>query len=400
VLAAYLQAGQGLAAAHAAGIVHRDFKPDNVLMGDDQRVRVVDFGLARPGDAMSEVTLQSGSGSKASLPTQSFTQPWVLVGTPAYMAPEQHRCEPADARSDQFSFCVALYEGLYGQRPFRGGNVIELAHNVLTGRRQEPPRDTPVPGWVLAALLRGLSLAPAERFPDMTALLAALSADPDAARRRRWGMAGLVLACGVAAAGGGYMMVELRAREAAVCTGARERLAGVWDESVAEGVRAGLKATGVSYADDVAVHVQARIEGYAEAWVAADGDACEVHRRGEQSDALYDLRMTCLAERRTALAALVEVLSVADAAVVERAVQAVDRLPLLARCSEARALLSQSPTPEDPAVAREVEEAAARLARLRAMFEVGQYAAAQAEVVALRGTLETLGHLPTLAAAL
>ncbi len=402
VLAAYLQAGQGLAAAHAASIVHRDFKPDNVLMGDDQRVRVVDFGLARPGDAAVELTVSSPSGVSASgtFPGIELTQQGAFIGTPAYMAPEQHRREPADAQSDQFSFCVALFEGLYGWRPFRGGDAVELARNVLNGARQDPPRDTPVPGWVLAVLVRGLSSEPARRFPDMAALLAALSADPDAARRRRWGIAGIVLASGLAAAGGGYAMYELRAREAAVCTGASERLAGVWDEAVAEGVRAALTSTGVSYADDVAAHVHERLGAYADALVATEVDACEAHQRGDQSDALYDRRMTCLDERRTALGALVEVLTAADSAVVERAVQAVDRLPLLTRCSEARALLSQSPPPEDPAVAQAVEELAARLARSRAMFEVGQYASARTEVVALRGKLEALGHAPTLAAAL
>ena len=402
VLAAYLQAGQGLAAAHAASIVHRDFKPDNVLMGDDQRVRVVDFGLARPGDAAVELTVSSPSGVSASgtFPGIELTQQGAFIGTPAYMAPEQHRREPADAQSDQFSFCVALFEGLYGWRPFRGGDAVELARNVLNGARQDPPRDTPVPGWVLAVLVRGLSSEPTRRFPDMAALLAALSADPDAARRRRWGIAGIVLASGLAAAGGGYAMYELRAREAAVCTGASERLAGVWDEAVAEGVRAALTSTGVSYADDVAAHVHERLGAYADALVATEVDACEAHQRGDQSDALYDRRMTCLDERRTALGALVEVLTAADSAVVERAVQAADRLPLLARCSEARALLSQSPPPEDPAVAQAVEELAARLARSRAMFEVGQYASARTEVVELRGKLEALGHAPTLAAAL
>jgi tetratricopeptide (TPR) repeat protein len=170
--------------------------------------------------------------------------------------------------------------------------------------------------------------------------------------------------------------------------------------TVAEDVRAAITGTGVSYAADVAAHVHERLTAYADALVATEIDACEAHQRGDQSDVLYDRRMTCLDERRTALGALVEVLTVADAAVVERAVQAADRLPLLARCSEARALLSQSPPPEDPAVAQAVEELAARLARSRAMYEVGQYTPAQADVVQLRGKLEALGHAPTLAAAL
>ena len=271
---------------------------------------------------------------------------------------------------------------------------------MLNERRLDPPRDTEVPGWIAPVLVRGLSRAPERRYPTMMALLHALAADPVLARRRRWGIAGLVLASGLVAAGGGYAMYELQARDAAICAGGAARIAEVWDPAVAGTVRAALARTGVPHAEDVAARVQERLDGYAQGWVAAHARACETHRRGEQSDALYDRRMTCLDDRRTALHALVEMFATADAAVVDRAVQAADRLPLLARCGEARALLAQSPPPEDPAVAQAVEALGPRLARSWALLQVGQYKAARAEVEPLRASFEALGHAPPLAEAL
>src|ERR1041384_163083 len=133
VVELFLQAGRGLAAAHAAGLVHRDFKPANARVGREGRVRVTDFGLARPDEPVDRAT--------PSPTLTAITQTGVLVGTPAYMAPEQHLRGPIDARSDQFSFCVALYEGLYGERPFAGESQPELAAAVVAGRMREPPPD-------------------------------------------------------------------------------------------------------------------------------------------------------------------------------------------------------------------------------------------------------------------
>ena len=397
ILGAYIQAGHGLAAAHAAGIVHRDFKPDNMLMGDDGRVRVLDFGLARPDEALVEAVGVSGSSGLYAL---GLTQAGAFVGTPAYMAPEQLRREPADAQSDQFSFCVALFEALFGYRPFFGTDLAELREAVLAGRRAEPPDDTRVPGWVAQVLARGLSVAPEQRFPTMTALLAALEGRLHGGRRTRLGIAALVLGSGLAAAAGGYAVSELRATGAPSCSAGGERLVGAWDPQIAERVRVGLVGHGAAYTRDVATAVATRLGSYATAWTAAYADACAAHQRGEQSDALHDLRMACLDDRRVALRALTTVLSAADEAAVEKAVQAADRLPLLARCADASALLAQTPPPDDPTVAHAVEEIGEQLAQTRARFELGQYQAALREILPLRREAERLGYAPTLAAAL
>ena len=165
-------AGRGLAAAHAAGIVHRDFKPDNVLVGDDGRVRVTDFGVARL--AAIEATLPAGTAETE--PATSLTASGAILGTPAYMAPEQLRGEAADERSDLFSFCVTCWEALYGERPFAGRNLHELRAALAAGAVRPPPEGREVPPPLRDALRRGLQLAPGDRPASMTQLLAAIEA--------------------------------------------------------------------------------------------------------------------------------------------------------------------------------------------------------------------------------
>jgi tRNA A-37 threonylcarbamoyl transferase component Bud32 len=175
VLEILRQAGLGLAAAHQAGIIHRDFKPDNVIVGADQQVKVLDFGLARwnedeelPALAPERVAASGlDSADEANLTKTGF-----MMGTPAYMSPEQYKGKPADARSDQFSFSVALYEALYGRRPFIGKTAAQLSRAITTQAPLPPPDDTEVPEWVHRMVTRGLARAPGERFPSMDVLLA------------------------------------------------------------------------------------------------------------------------------------------------------------------------------------------------------------------------------------
>ena len=172
---AYLAAGRGLAAAHAAGIVHRDFKPDNVLVGKDGRLRVTDFGLAasRPS---------AGQPAQRSIEDINLTTSGSVLGTPAYMAPEQFTGGNVDARTDQFNFCVALYEALYGQRPFPGKTFDQLSDNVVEGNVRPAPPKSQVSGALRAIVLRGLSVKPGDRYPTMDHLLQELGRD----RARPW----------------------------------------------------------------------------------------------------------------------------------------------------------------------------------------------------------------------
>ncbi|HEU4611573.1 MAG TPA: protein kinase [Kofleriaceae bacterium] len=194
IVEAYIAAARGLAAAHAAGIVHRDFKPDNVLVGDDGRVRVTDFGLAaaKPGASarmarqISDVNLTT-SGS--------------VMGTPAYMAPEQFTGGNVDPRTDQFNFCVALYEALYGERPFAGAKFDELADSVCDGKIREAPAGSHVSSALRAIVLRGLSVKPGDRFATMDELIRELGRD----RAKPWRRTSFVAAAVAAALGFGLV---------------------------------------------------------------------------------------------------------------------------------------------------------------------------------------------------
>ncbi|MFZ6183030.1 protein kinase domain-containing protein [Nannocystis pusilla] len=184
VLAVFRQAGEGLAAAHRQGVVHRDFKPANVIVGDDGRVRVVDFGLAHFGDSEALPELPA-----AAEPTDVLlTQTGAVLGTPAYMAAEQFAGARGDVKTDQYSFCAALYEALYGQRPFVGADVQALATAVAGGRVLAPKSGQEAPAWLYRVVLRGLQPDPAARWPSMDALLQALQ-PAEARLRGRFGWA-------------------------------------------------------------------------------------------------------------------------------------------------------------------------------------------------------------------
>jgi predicted Ser/Thr protein kinase len=200
ILAMFVAAGNGLAAAHAAGLIHRDFKPDNVLVGNDGRVRVTDFGLARAAPQEPDSAARGPSDPVAASAPQTG-----LAGTLAYMAPEQYLRRSADARADQFSFAVALYEALYGERPFGSPPVSGDPAAVTTPRRGD------VPAAVRQVLLRALRRDPDQRYPSITELLAALAPPPR--RARSLAIAAIVVVTAAVAAASGYAIHLRRADE-------------------------------------------------------------------------------------------------------------------------------------------------------------------------------------------
>jgi hypothetical protein len=211
ILELYIAAGLGLAAAHHAGVVHRDFKPDNVLVGEDGRVRVTDFGLAlaavsEDGEPIAGPGAAPAERADDDAPAIGATAPGLILGTPAYMAPEQHAGAHVDPRSDQFSFCVALYEALYGERPFPGKTREEVADSARAGRFAPRPPGRRVPRSLRDLLVRGLAPDPADRFPSMHGLLLALGRDRARAPRRAAAAAVVAIAIVLVALGADWIV--------------------------------------------------------------------------------------------------------------------------------------------------------------------------------------------------
>ncbi|HSP77080.1 MAG TPA: serine/threonine-protein kinase, partial [Myxococcaceae bacterium] len=399
VLGAYLSAGRGLAAAHAAGLIHRDFKPDNVLVGQDGRVRVTDFGLARVGSDTPEQSpvpeeqsphpLPSGPWSSGSARTVAGS----LLGTPGYMALEQLQRRPADARSDLFAFCASLYEALYGHLPFSGDSLGELARAQQEERVVPPPPASEVPAWVARVVLQGLRADPSQRPASMETLLAALEDDPEAKRKARLRTAALVGGVTVLAGLAAWGLVR---QQGPGCGDMESRLAGVWDAPVKERVRKALEDTGLPYARDTAERVSAVLDGYASAWVRQRTEVCEVGRGGAaRPGSLALLQEYCLERRRSQLRALTELLARGpDRELVDRAVQAAQSLPPLAYCADARALTAAVPPPEEPAVRARVESLQERVDRLQALHDAGKFREGLSLGDSLRGEVEQSGYAP------
>ncbi|WP_224240821.1 serine/threonine-protein kinase [Hyalangium gracile] len=391
VLRVFLEAGRGLMAAHKAGLVHRDFKPANVLVGETGRVCVLDFGLARLAE-LAEAEEQSLAGELEAREERSgepvaleLPDSNVIMGTPQYMPPEQYLGEGVDGRADQFSFCASLYWALYRKRPFEPRQVARTAAQTSrasagTGEvwrqlphstaAKEPPANAKIPSSVRRAVMRGLSLNPEDRFPSMEALLEALAQQQRSVQRR--GALAAVGAMALASLGvGGFMYQQSR-----VCAGSQALVASAWSPETRQKLEAAFAATGKPFAAETALKVVRALDGYAGAWSSMHTEACEATRvRGEQTEELLSMRMVCLDRRRKDLAALTGLLAEADAKVVERAVDAAAALPSLQPCQDIASLAEQPPLPADAALRASVEKLGDQLSQVKALHDAGRYKA-------------------------
>ncbi len=368
-LRVFLGAGSGLAAAHRAGIVHRDFKPDNIIIGKDGRPRVLDFGLARA--ASSGDLKRDGQDTLADSPLGSpLTRDGAVMGTPGYMAPEQLGGLPTDARSDQFSFCVAMYEALYGKRPFGGATLKAHATEMVMNQLPPPPAGHEAPLAVWSALRRGLQADPKDRFADMESLLVAL--EPRRAGARRTRMAFALVALGVVAAlGVGFSVWSTQRLR--VCSGAEARLTGVWDSAAKERLKSAFSATGASFAGDAFKGVESALDAYTQSWISAEKDSCEAVRiRKTDSEELYQRKSLCLETRLKALRATLALLETADKVVVANAVSAARGLDRIDDCRDAVAL-SQSARGKTSADPQREEALRGRIIEAKALLDAGKY---------------------------
>jgi len=352
VMAVLRDAGKGLAAAHAAGLVHRDFKPENVLVSADGHVFVTDFGLAR-----SFAAAESGGWTNLS----SGRQTTKMAGTPAYMAPEQLRGQVVDARSDQFAWCVTAFEALVGERPYGDDELQRLALDPsYVPAAVSVPSSLALSRRIRAALEKGLSVDVAARFETVDALLAA--AHPP---RRRWVPVSIGLL--VASVGIGVALLP----EHDPCPPRPEQLSGVWDDETRSTIREAFLASQMPYALRAWSSVEARSDALATRWVSVDQQAC----REENTIALQ-----CLQRRVAEFGAVTRLLRGADAGVVEHAVSMVSALPPLADCAD----------PDTAARVAEPESAQqtrTQVDDLRASFLAARYAEARQTAKQVRTAL-------------
>ena len=328
IVAMFVEAGRGLVAAHELGVVHRDFKPDNVLIGADGRPRVTDFGVA----ATAGETPRRPEADATAL--TSFAG----IGTPAYMAPEQWTERAADPHSDQFAFCVALWEALYGERPFAGTSARDVRDAVLRGEPRAVRR-AGVPRGLHAALRRGLAADPAARWPDLARLLDALARYTR--RPRGWAIAAVAVASASATA---IVALNVRSSAPQPCADAGAGLVRLWSPVERARIELGFRATGGPLADATWALLAPAIDRWGERWAQMRVEACEATEvRREQSPALMDLRMSCLDDRRRELAGLLAAFAHAAPGMVANAVKALGELEPIARCADTTGLTSVAP---------------------------------------------------------
>jgi hypothetical protein len=363
ILAVFRPAAEGLSAAHVAGLIHRDFKPDNAMLGDDGRVRVLDFGLARGEARPGE---QGEPPSSPSSPSSDLTRG---AGTPMYMPPEQADGKELTAAVDQYAFCVSLREALAGRH--------------ATGK------DADVPGWIAAILDRGCAPEPKDRYPSMIELLRALARDPARIWRRRFVIAGALVAAGAA-----FAIGSLRAQSVEHCGGGEAEIGATWTAMARGTLLAHMHGLG-PYAVEEAPRLDRDLDGFARSWAVAHDRACKKSERGELTVQLYERSLGCLARSRAALETIVGVLSTVDTARMPDAVVAARSLPKPEQCLVA---MESAPPAPPPAIAAQVGELANEVERVR-VLALAQDESARARASAAADAAETFGYAPLIARA-
>lgn len=352
ILDAFEQASEGLAAAHAAGLVHRDFKPENVFVANDGRVLVGDFGLAMSLDLESETATAEGSL--------------------AYMAPEQRRGEKVDARSDQYSFCLALEESL----------------------RSLPA----VPRWLAKLVARGTSAEPEARFESMSAITLALRAGRQGARGRKRLALAVLVGAGVVAGG----LLWARARDApdvARCRAREAEMTAIWNAEIAKKTELAFTGSKSPLASGAWEKTRTTMGDYVEAWRGAHRRTCEAPRgRDPAAIAAYDQKASCLGERLEVARAVVANLEHADASMLEQVPAMLQLLPRVAACEDAREIALLAPPPRADKVA-EVEATRKKLAKAAATIAGGRYVEGLALADDAFRSASPTGYLPVLAEA-
>lgn len=386
ICAVFEAAGRGLVAAHERGLVHRDFKGDNVLIAADGSVKVVDFGLARAwneGDSL-EVTARTeepaSARSDASKLSSSLTRSGATVGTPRYMAPEQHmgRCPPA---ADQFALCVTLYEALYGTRPFPSHSMGALVLAKQRGDILPPPRGVRVPRWLRRLVLRGLRPHPEERFASMAALVEALG------RFRRAPMRRIATGTTLLGAGAGIAIAATWTPSAPTCDDTEARVARVWNDDVRATIADAFEATGLEIAPAALERARRQIDGYVATWSELAAQTCN------DQDAGRSLVRHCLDRRLTQLDRRLRILADADIEAVVSVDRLLPRAGGLHACVDPDGLRGTMALPDED-VRERVEAITSDLAVVEALADAQRHDEALERARALEELTADLSHLP------
>ncbi len=408
ILGVLAQAGRGLAAAHDAGLVHRDFKGSNIMVGEGGRVVVLDFGLARQADPATSSAISRDGGATEGLGTSrsheaevtgvgpdavgpdAVTRAGAVLGTPGFMAPEQRRGEAVGQAADQYSFATVAFQALTGKLPSDDPDGSAAA-SLSPGLRR--------------VLAQGLAESPDDRFPSMHALLSRLAHEAGRARRRRLGaVLGLAgLAALALAAGGWREHIQQRNQ----CNAGTEVFSEVWNAQSRAALRTGLlgasaelRAGGALQSPDSGAatvwrSVALGLDTYADDWARMYQQVCEAtHRFGRQSQELLDLRMDCLDQRKHEVDAALRVLTDGEPGRFKAAPRWISNLPSLAVCRDVRALRSPTPPPRDPERRRELSRLRQHLAAVKALWLVGDYPSGMRAVDELENSSRALGHWP------
>ncbi len=392
VLALFEKAGDGLAAAHAAKLVHHDVTPHNVLVSQSGEVFVTDFGLARAIDSGAHPPI---TVPQPALQTNDFPS-LQMLGTPRYMAPEQLDGQPVDARGDQFSFCASLFEALFGEVPFPGATVPEIQQRMSSNAMHVPASRKHVPPRAWQALMRGLSINPAARFPSMETLLDDLRSAPKNPRRLLYVRAAMGVLGALAL--GTWAGVAARSFTTQKCQDASTRFA-AWDEGRRQQVRGVLSAAKAEYAQETASKVDNTLTHYAESWARTFTEACMAARvRKEQPAARFELQSDCLEKRRREFSALVTLLAEGQVD-ISNAANATQELTAPSVCADSAALEQNASTQGGgtqpvPTALNDV------LGQIKALYSAGRFAESLKKATALVAQARTAGNAPFTAEAL
>jgi tetratricopeptide (TPR) repeat protein len=366
VLRVALAVGRGVSAAHGTGVIHRDIKPENILIARDGRTLVSDFGLAKlagPDDPAAE---ESRPAVPIDPGATHLTTQGMLIGTPAYMAPEQLAGDPASLLSDQFSFCVVVYEALFGTRPFRAASVGALRESIGKGLARRPELRG-VPKRVLDVLERGLAADPARRWPSMNALVDALERTM---QRRRWYRVAVVPVLAAALAVTVYLATRSDGPSEADATDSAERtIAAAWNPSIAQRLAAAFARVDPADGPARAAVLTATLDKYRDDWLAHRRDAWRAtHVSGEQTIELLERRLACFDRLADAITHTVTLLVEPAADEVQRAPELAARLEPIASCDNAQRVAAESIAPSSPLGSVVAEE----LNRIKALLLVGR----------------------------